>query len=374
MGARNGMCSGEERRCYVVQIDNVKWRRVGLYERREQCEIRCPVTAVSDGAFQRGCVQVLECALLSIHVVLEVQDMCWRGSGNMLLRNRVCAGNVHNTYRECAEHMLASYFRFAKQVLDIVLGIGCRDAGHVLLVCSSCAIHVQDMFKTCAYIVQNMCRQSARHVPAICWVRTGSVLFRGRWKREIPEKAPRPTASSGTIPTCESPLTRPGIEPGSPWREASVLIAQPPWPHYALVNPEVPYRAQDNIFSWVAWMRKKKMLNTKRQKQLVYYFSEKQNNVEIRITASKISKLMFCYAGLSHASCAPEERVSTFTPFPAHLARQFLVCSATFFPGHRHFLRLIYGGMRSRHICQPFFCPLIVLAAAVINGLLSYTT
>ncbi|KAJ8894241.1 hypothetical protein PR048_006853 [Dryococelus australis] len=37
---------------------------------------------------------------------------------------------------------------------------------------------------------------------------------RGRGKREIPEKTHRPAASSGTIPTCESPVTRPGIEPG----------------------------------------------------------------------------------------------------------------------------------------------------------------
>ncbi|KAJ8872275.1 hypothetical protein PR048_025877 [Dryococelus australis] len=44
----------------------------------------------------------------------------------------------------------------------------------------------------------------------------------------IHEKIRRPTASSGTILTCENPVTRPGIEPGSPWWEASVLIAQPP--------------------------------------------------------------------------------------------------------------------------------------------------
>ncbi|KAJ8893909.1 hypothetical protein PR048_006510 [Dryococelus australis] len=29
----------------------------------------------------------------------------------------------------------------------------------------------------------------------------------------------------------KSGVTRPGIEPGSPWREASRLTAQPPWPH-----------------------------------------------------------------------------------------------------------------------------------------------
>ncbi|KAJ8886293.1 hypothetical protein PR048_012503 [Dryococelus australis] len=52
---------------------------------------------------------------------------------------------------------------------------------------------------------------------------------RGNW--EIPEKAHRPTASSGTIPTCEYPVTRQGTEPGSPWWEVSVLIAQPPRPY-----------------------------------------------------------------------------------------------------------------------------------------------
>ncbi|KAJ8876874.1 hypothetical protein PR048_021322 [Dryococelus australis] len=46
----------------------------------------------------------------------------------------------------------------------------------------------------------------------------------------IPEKTRRPTASSGTIPTCEGPVTLPGIEPGSPWWEASELSARPPRP------------------------------------------------------------------------------------------------------------------------------------------------
>ncbi|KAJ8879204.1 hypothetical protein PR048_019810 [Dryococelus australis] len=50
--------------------------------------------------------------------------------------------------------------------------------------------------------------------------------MKGRGKREIPEKTRRPTASSGTITTCENP----GIEPGSPWWQPSVLIAQPPGP------------------------------------------------------------------------------------------------------------------------------------------------
>ncbi|KAJ8878418.1 hypothetical protein PR048_018996 [Dryococelus australis] len=37
----------------------------------------------------------------------------------------------------------------------------------------------------------------------------------GAGKREIPEKTRRPTASSSTIPTCQDPVTQPGIEPDS---------------------------------------------------------------------------------------------------------------------------------------------------------------
>ncbi|KAJ8878415.1 hypothetical protein PR048_018993 [Dryococelus australis] len=53
------------------------------------------------------------------------------------------------------------------------------------------------------------------------------------------EKTRLPTASSGTIPTCENPVTRPGIEPDSPWWEASVLIAQPPAVPYLGENKHV---------------------------------------------------------------------------------------------------------------------------------------
>ncbi|KAJ8876733.1 hypothetical protein PR048_021180 [Dryococelus australis] len=45
---------------------------------------------------------------------------------------------------------------------------------------------------------------------------------KGRGKRHIPEETRRRTVSSGTIPNYENPATRPGIEPGSPWWEASV--------------------------------------------------------------------------------------------------------------------------------------------------------
>ncbi|KAJ8879707.1 hypothetical protein PR048_020315 [Dryococelus australis] len=51
-----------------------------------------------------------------------------------------------------------------------------------------------------------------------------------REKRDIPEKTHRPTALSGTIPTCENPVTRLAIEPDSPWWEASRLTTQPPCP------------------------------------------------------------------------------------------------------------------------------------------------
>ncbi|KAJ8883437.1 hypothetical protein PR048_015280 [Dryococelus australis] len=41
----------------------------------------------------------------------------------------------------------------------------------------------------------------------------------------------RPAAWAGVIPTCENPgVTRPGIEPDSPWWEASILTSHPPRP------------------------------------------------------------------------------------------------------------------------------------------------
>ncbi|KAJ8882200.1 hypothetical protein PR048_018688 [Dryococelus australis] len=55
-----------------------------------------------------------------------------------------------------------------------------------------------------------------------------SNLQTGRGKREIPEKTLRPTASSGTIPTCENPVTRPGIEPGNPLARVMGRQASPP--------------------------------------------------------------------------------------------------------------------------------------------------
>ncbi|KAJ8878824.1 hypothetical protein PR048_019411 [Dryococelus australis] len=41
--------------------------------------------------------------------------------------------------------------------------------------------------------------------------------MKGWGKREIPKKTRRRTTSSGMIPTCRNPVTRPGIKPGSRW-------------------------------------------------------------------------------------------------------------------------------------------------------------
>ncbi|KAJ8889039.1 hypothetical protein PR048_008533 [Dryococelus australis] len=52
-------------------------------------------------------------------------------------------------------------------------------------------------------------------------------MFQKGGEREIPEKTRQPTASSGTIPTCENPVTRPEIESGSPWWANRSVTAAP---------------------------------------------------------------------------------------------------------------------------------------------------
>ncbi|KAJ8875332.1 hypothetical protein PR048_023227 [Dryococelus australis] len=60
------------------------------------------------------------------------------------------------------------------------------------------------------------------------WV-WSSAGVKGRGKWDIPEKTRQTAALSGTIPKCENPgVIRPGIEPSSPWWEASRLTARPP--------------------------------------------------------------------------------------------------------------------------------------------------
>ncbi|KAJ8888179.1 hypothetical protein PR048_007666 [Dryococelus australis] len=57
-----------------------------------------------------------------------------------------------------------------------------------------------------------------------------------RWERECPEKTRRQAASPSTVPAREnSGVNRPGIEPGSPWREASALATAPPLPRYKII-------------------------------------------------------------------------------------------------------------------------------------------
>ncbi|KAJ8897444.1 hypothetical protein PR048_002790 [Dryococelus australis] len=62
---------------------------------------------------------------------------------------------------------------------------------------------------------------------------------------EIPERTRRPTTSSGT-----NPVTWAGIEPCSPLWEASVLIAQPQWPH---VDSRTEGARHSNVCVFEVW-------------------------------------------------------------------------------------------------------------------------
>ncbi|KAJ8876818.1 hypothetical protein PR048_021265 [Dryococelus australis] len=78
---------------------------------------------------------------------------------------------------------------------------------------------------------------------------------RGVVKRENPEKTRRPTASSGTIPKCENPVTRPGIEPGSPWLEASGSILDGIAPGFSQVAIVPDDAASRRVFSGIGIAR-----------------------------------------------------------------------------------------------------------------------
>ncbi|KAJ8881827.1 hypothetical protein PR048_018313 [Dryococelus australis] len=70
---------------------------------------------------------------------------------------------------------------------------------------------------------------------AVGWSGAG---MQGRGKREYPEKARRQATSPSTIPTCQNPgVNPPGIKPGSPWWEASVLATAPPLPYWETGDP-----------------------------------------------------------------------------------------------------------------------------------------
>ncbi|KAJ8897429.1 hypothetical protein PR048_002775 [Dryococelus australis] len=87
-------------------------------------------------------------------------------------------------------------------------------------------------------------------------VRMSRAGMKGRGKREIPEKTRQPMVSSGTIPTFENPVTRPGIEPGSPWWEllddaARVKDVKTPSAHPLIIavntHPSLPMDVCSNI-------------------------------------------------------------------------------------------------------------------------------
>ncbi|KAJ8881166.1 hypothetical protein PR048_017639 [Dryococelus australis] len=65
---------------------------------------------------------------------------------------------------------------------------------------------------------------------------------------DIPEKARRPASSTGTIPTCEGPVTQPGIEPGSSWWEAGVLTTQPPSRKKGVARQNPPANGNVTVF------------------------------------------------------------------------------------------------------------------------------
>ncbi|KAJ8892343.1 hypothetical protein PR048_004923 [Dryococelus australis] len=76
-----------------------------------------------------------------------------------------------------------------------------------------------------------------RRCSTLRFVSSYPLLGLARGEREIPEKTHRPAALSGTIPTYEIPgVTRLGVEPGSPWWEASRLTTQPRRPHHELIS------------------------------------------------------------------------------------------------------------------------------------------
>ncbi|KAJ8870838.1 hypothetical protein PR048_027138 [Dryococelus australis] len=74
----------------------------------------------------------------------------------------------------------------------------------------------------------------------------------GIWKAPNNEVS-RADEDPGTIPTCGNPVIRPGIEPGSPWWEASVLTSQPPRPRWE----EFVLRASSDITARFNWLQSK---------------------------------------------------------------------------------------------------------------------
>ncbi|KAJ8869162.1 hypothetical protein PR048_030732 [Dryococelus australis] len=175
----------------------------------------------------------VECALDKLHEHLNVSNDCvklcmlWRcqlpisftkggGAGggykttpdwNMFYRRASCRGKESWILYETA----VDYFDHDGNTVR--LGRRSEEAVVVCVTVARIASSLLD-FGRASYILMHL--DTARRQPA-------------RVNRDG-GKTSRPTASSGTIPTCENPVTRPGIEPWSQWWEASGLTAQPPWP------------------------------------------------------------------------------------------------------------------------------------------------
>ncbi|KAJ8880460.1 hypothetical protein PR048_016930 [Dryococelus australis] len=92
---------------------------------------------------------------------------------------------------------------------------------------------------------------TAMHIKCAIATKRKALVWRAGWeKRENPKKSRRPKASSGTIPPCENPVTQLGIEPGSPWWEASGLMAQPPWPSFSCISDTLQCTASAPRLVW----------------------------------------------------------------------------------------------------------------------------
>ncbi|KAJ8869888.1 hypothetical protein PR048_028897 [Dryococelus australis] len=107
---------------------------------------------------------------------------------------------------------------------------------------------------------------------------SSSAKIKVRREREIHKKTRRPATSSGTIPTYENPeVTRPGIEPGSPWWKVSRLTAQPPRPQQHYDNT-----AHQFIFQRVAAMAlPKRFTEGAAVTQWIDYQGDRENSVDI---------------------------------------------------------------------------------------------
>ncbi|KAJ8887431.1 hypothetical protein PR048_013646 [Dryococelus australis] len=155
-------------------------------------------------------------------IKFEIGDHIWLylkmvgTTGNMNLLGHVeCASTEERTSADCVA-FFAERLRLGSPFCRV-----------------KCGLELQEERMTGIFVGARRHSSASKHFRAHIDNSSGldvGARMEGRWKWEIPEKTCRPMASYSTIPTCEYPVTRPGIEPGSPWWDVSMLIAQPPWP------------------------------------------------------------------------------------------------------------------------------------------------